>query len=297
VAIWFRPPGAYGANDTESYRENATRNLDLQNTGETFAIRVDTGAIAIIMDIVRAYAQKEVDASVKGTMLENDVVLHGPKLSYNAASRRLITRADGHVKGQLTGENTDFWLVMTDTFGFQPRTVRLANGTLRTAQDVTCVGSTAFDYGSSVDTVVAGMFVFLVDQLLDPISDALNGGADLDTDVQSLVNGQTQAIKGPGCGLKELFTRQELIPNTTTKVVFDYRRVTASSGLTGAGQHFTAPRAPWLMITAPSIVYVETGQTPSATVRVTPRDLRGPVDTTWQTPGAVPGTAARSPGT
>lgn len=269
ITVWFRPTGAYGPADTDLARQTLTANLSARTLAENFAIRVHDGGMKAFLDIARAYAQQKVDRALKGQPLEGDVHLGDYSITYDNSAKRMTTRMDGWVEGQLTGETTEFWTIFTENLSIN-----------WDKASIYCNGTGSFDYGSSVDTVVLSVF----NTVLDPIVDALNGDKDLDID--AMVDGQLGGVSGPACQIAPMFPRQYIVP-LPLKLVFEYKRLTLANGITAGGVMQLRPRQPAVSLVGPDPVYAASNESPAGVFRARPSDMRPPVTVQWQAVGGV----------
>jgi hypothetical protein len=267
VGVWFEAPGAYGPQDTAGARNAATRAL--RRPLDMFSFRVHDSALKAFLDIARKYAQAKVNQSIKGTPLEGDVWLTDIVTSYDNVAKRVTTRLNGYVEGQLTGENTDFWTVFRETLSIN-----------WDGRSIYCSGKGSFDYGSSVDAVVFNILL----AVLDPIVDAMNNDQNLDID--AMMESEIANVKGPACQLPAMFPRQMIVP-LPLKLVFNYKHLTVSDGVAVGGDMQLVPREPAVTILGPDPLYVEAGEVPQAVYRARPYDMRTPLTVSWETPGGI----------
>ena len=257
IGVWFEAPGTYGPKDTAAARQAAVdampRPLD------TFKIGVHDSGLKAFLEIARVYAQAKVDRKLPSTPLEvGDVWVNRVSTSYDNVAKRMTTQVGGYVEGQLTGENTDFWVEFKETLSIN-----------WDSRSIYCSGKGSFDYSSSVDSVVFNILLVV----LDPIVTALNNDHELDID--SMMQDEIAGIKGPACQVPAMFPRQYIVP-LPLKLVFTYKHLTVSNGIAAGGDMQLVPRQPAVTILGSDPLYVEGNAFPTSVYRVRPTDMRPP---------------------
>jgi hypothetical protein len=276
IGVWFEQPGVYGKGDTDAARRSLTEKLAIMKLTEGVAIKVDDGAFRIFMDIGIDYGQYMIDQAMQLKPLEaQQVFLDKFSVTYDDTNKRVVTRLDGHVNGQLSGENTDFWTVMTDSLFLR-----------QDMRGVFCDGEAVFDYGSSIDTIVLSIFDVVFDAISDYVSWLYTGDTELD--VESFVQNKMGSLKGVGCGVTRIFPTEYLVPEISTmKLVYNYKRLTIVDGVTAGGELQLVPREPAVGVAGPFTIWAEAGVAPTATFTAVTKDLRPPLTFTWQGPGGT----------
>ena len=268
ITVWFKWPGYYGPGDTDAARQAATENLQVRGA-YSLGIRVHDGAIKAFVEIARDFARREVSSAVQGTPLAGEVHVTNFTIGYDNVRKRITTRVNGFVEGQITSETTDFWTTFTEDLSIN------SDG-----RSLSCRGTTTFNYDGGMDVVFWDVFNFAFNWLVA----ALNNGRRIDID--EMAGGAVANTDGPACQIAPLFPRQYIVP-LPLKLVFNYQALSVNDGVTVYGYAQLVPRQPGAAISGPNPLYVDPYDRPAATYSVRPIDMRGPLTITWEAPGAL----------